>query len=78
MNTTIHTFPNQGDSPHLPSLGEMCHALRENFYKLDDIDKDFFSLIGHVNRMGEKAKIETVMERRSIAWSMLNRYSLKV
>lgn len=78
MNATIHTFPNQGDSAHLPSLGEMCHALRENYYKLDEIDRDFYLLIAHVNRLWEHMKPETIIECRAMAWSMLNRYKLAV
>lgn len=76
MNTNILPFPPQGDSPSLPSLQEMYDVLRRNFAKLDEIDRDAYSLFGHVVRLGDKAQVECVMECRSMAWSMMNRNEL--
>lgn len=71
-------FPSQGDSPDLPSLEEMRDALKKNFKLMDEIDRDFFSLIDHVVRMGVKAEIKVIVDSRSIAWHMMNRYGVKV
>jgi len=61
----------------MPSLEEMCATLRKNYAVLDETDRRFLFLITQVSIHGDKAKIETVMECRAIAWSMLNRYSLQ-
>lgn len=78
MNATIHPFPPQGDSPDLPSLEEMYSALIEVESNMDDIDRDFLLIIRRVFYMGDKAKIETIIECRAIAWSMLNRYGISL
>lgn len=78
MNATIHPFPPQGDSPNLPSLEEMFNALRNNYALLDEIDRDFFACIDHVYRLGNNAKIEAITDSRAIAFSMMNRYGVKV
>lgn len=78
MNATIHPFPPQGDSPDLPSLEEMCDSLGKNYTKLDDVDREFFHIVNLVFRMGDRAKIETIIECRAIAWSMMNRYGITV
>lgn len=78
MNATIHQFPSQGGSSHLPSLTEMFIALRNNYALLDDIDRDIYAFIAGVRMQGDRAIIETVEECRAMAWSMLNRYSIRV
>lgn len=78
MTATVIAFPDRrpGSSGELPSLAEMCATLKKNYTVLDDVDRSFFALIYRVMQAGDKAKIETVVECRSIAWSMCNRYGL--
>lgn len=76
MNAAILPFPSQGDSSNLPSLTEMFIALRKNFALLDEIDRDAFAFIAGVMMLGDRVKIETIMECRAMAWSMLNRYGI--
>lgn len=78
MNAAIYPFPSQGDSSDLPSLTEMFIALRDNYSLLDDIDRDIYAFIAGVRMQGDRAFIETIMECRAIAWSMLNRYGIVV
>ena len=77
MTATIYKFPVQhtaGYSEDLPSLADMCLVLHRNRWLLDDVDRRFFALIDRVLSSGSKAKIETIIECRSIAWSMMGRY----
>lgn len=78
MTATVLAFPDRrrGSSADLPSLADMCAILRKNYTVLDDVDRSFFALIYRVMQAGDKAKIETVIECRAIAWSMCNRYGL--
>ena len=79
MTATILKFPVQhtaGYSEDLPSLADMCLVLHRNRALLDDVDRRFFDLIDRVLASGTKAKIETIIECRSIAWSMMGRYGL--
>lgn len=78
MIAAVLAFPNRcpGTSGELPSLADMCAILRKNYTVLDDVDRSFFALIYRVMQAGDKAKIETIIECRSIAWSMCNRYGL--
>lgn len=78
MNAAILPFPSQGDSSDLPSLTEMFIALRNNYALLDEIDRDVFEFIAGVRMQGDMAIIETITECRAMAWSMLNRYSIRV
>lgn len=73
---TLYKFPDRGASAELPSLADMCAILKKNYAVLDGVDRSFFALIYRVMRSGNEAKIETVIECRSLAWSMCNRYGL--
>jgi len=79
MTATVLSFPDtrKGESAELPSLEDMCAKLRRNYAVLDDVDRSFLALIYGVAKAGNKAKIETVIECRSIAWSMMGRYGLR-
>ena len=79
MTATILKFPVQhtaGYSEDLPSLADMCLVLHRNRGLLDDVDRSFFPIIEIVLSSGDEAKIETIIECRSIAWSMMGRYCL--
>lgn len=78
MNATILPFPTQGDSPDLPSPEEMCYALKSKYSSMDDVDRDFFHIINAACRMGDRAKIETIIECRAIAWSMIRRNGISL
>ena len=79
MNATILKFPIErtaGNSGDAPSLEEMYLTLRSNYTVLDDVDRRFFALIHQVMISGDKAKIDTIIECRSIAWTMICRHGL--
>ena len=79
MNATILKFPIErtaGYSANVPSLDEMYRTLVSNCAVLDDVDQRFFALIHQVMVSGEKAKIDTLIECRSIAWTMISRHGL--
>ena len=79
MNATILKFPIErtaGYSANVPSLEEMYAILVSNYAVLDDVDRRFFALIEQVMASGEKAKIDTIIECRSIAWTMICRHGL--
>lgn len=76
MTATIHRIHSEIPDG-LPSLGEMCITIKRNYAVLDEVDRSFFALIHRVWQQGNKAKIGTVMECRSISWSMIGRYGLK-
>lgn len=78
MNAAILPFPSQGDSSALPSLTEMFIALRNNYHLLDENDRNNYAFIAGVRMQGDRAIIETIMECRAMAWSMLNRNSIRV
>ena len=69
-------IPSRGASSDLPSLEELCDTLKRHYVKLDEVDRNFFALIYRVMKSGPKAKIETIIECRAIAWSMVNRYGI--
>jgi hypothetical protein len=75
MTATLYKLklPDRGASSDLPSLEELCDTLKRHYTKLDEVDRNFFALIYRVMKAGPKAKIETVIECRAIAWSMVNR-----
>ena len=81
MTATIYKFPIQhtagyiyAESEDIPSLADMCLVLHRNRSVLDDVDRSFFALIDRVLASGGEAKFETIIECRSIAWSMMGRY----
>ena len=79
MTATILKFPIErtaGNSGDVPSLEEMYRTLVSNFAVLDDVDRRFFALIHQVMLSGDKAKIDTLIECRSIAWTMISRHGL--
>lgn len=66
-----------GYSEDLPSLADMVLTLKRNYAVLDEVDRNFLGVICTVANAGHKAKIETIIECRSMAWSMMNRYGLQ-
>ena len=77
MTAIVYKFPFQHTASYsedMPSLADMCLVLHRNREVLDDVDLSFFTVIDIVRASGSKAKIETIMECRSIAWSMMGRY----
>ena len=77
MTAIVYKFTFQhtaGYSEDLPSLADMCLVLHRNLAELDHEDAKLFKLIDKVLASGNKAKIETIIEAKSLAWSMMGRY----
>ena len=79
MNATILKFPIErtaGYSANVPSLAEMYLTLASNYAVLDDMELKLFVLIEHNMVFPEKAKVYSLIEYRSIAWTMICRHGL--
>lgn len=81
MTASILKFPAQHTarySDDMPSLADMVLTLKRNYAVLDEVDRNFFGAICTVANAGHKAKIETIIECRSMAWSMLRRNDISL
>lgn len=81
MKTNILPFkkPNpSGAEPWMPSLEEMCTALRKNFSKLDQGDRVLYCKADYTCWLGDRAEIDSIIECRAIAWSMMARNGISL
>ena len=79
MNATILKFPIErtaGYSGNLPSLEEMYLRLAGNYAVLDNAERGYFEIIEYNLTSNKKAKIEEIINLRSIAWTMISRHGL--
>ena len=79
MNATILKFPIErtaGYSVDLPSLEEMYLMLAGNYTVLDNAERGYFEIIEYNLTSNKKAKIEEIINLRSIAWTMISRHGL--
>ena len=79
MEATILKFPIErtaGYSANVPSLEDMCLTIKNNYALLDDIDRTFFDLINYAMLSCDHTNIDTLIECRTIAWTMICRHGL--